>query len=59
MAARKPDIQRETEALREKIAEDKLAIDVRTDPRSIYAGALGAALWGAFRHRVLVSRSAA
>ena len=47
------------EALREKIAEDKLAIDVRTDPRSIYAGALGAALWGAFRHRVLVSRSAA
>jgi len=48
-----------TEALREKIGEDKLVLDVRTDPRSIYAGALGAALWGAFRHRVLARRSAA
>lgn len=48
-----------TEALREKIGEDKLALDVRTDARSIYAGALGAALWGAFRHRVLARRSAA
>jgi len=47
------------EALREKIAEDKMALDVRTDARSIYAGALGAALWGAFRHGVLARRSAA
>jgi len=46
-------------ALEQKIAEDKLALEVRTDPRSIYAGALGAALWGAYRHRVLASRSAA
>jgi benzoyl-CoA reductase subunit D len=47
------------EALREKIREDKLTLDVRTDPRSIHAGAIGAALWGAFRHRVLARRSAA
>lgn len=46
-------------ALRQKIADDKLALEVRTDPRSVYAGALGAALWGAFRHRVLEKRSAA
>ena len=45
------------EALRQKVAEDKLAIEIRTDPRSVYAGALGAALWGAFRHRVLESRA--
>jgi hypothetical protein len=46
------------EALRQKVAEDKLAIEIRTDPRSVYAGALGAALWAAFRHRVLEQRSA-
>jgi benzoyl-CoA reductase subunit D len=45
------------EALRQKIAEDKMALEVVTDPRSIYAGALGAALWGAYRHRVLERRS--
>lgn len=41
------------EALRQKVAEDKLALEIRTDPRSVYAGAIGAALWGAFRHRKL------
>ena len=35
------------------------AVQQRTDPRSIHAGALGAALWGAFRHGVLARRSAA
>ncbi|MGZ4839965.1 MAG: benzoyl-CoA reductase subunit D [Terriglobales bacterium] len=46
-----------TRALEEKIAEDKLAMEVRTHPDSIYAGALGAALWGAYRHRILVRRT--
>ena len=43
-------------ALDEKIAEEKLAMRVRTHPDSIYAGAIGAALWGAYRHRVLARR---
>jgi benzoyl-CoA reductase subunit D len=45
-----------TRALEEKIAEEKLAMGVRTHHDSIYAGALGAALWGAYRHRILVRR---
>ncbi len=44
-------------ALEEKIAEEKLAMSVRTHPDSIYAGAIGAALWGAYRHRVLARSS--
>jgi benzoyl-CoA reductase subunit D len=47
------------QALREKIAEDGLSVEVETDPLSIYAGAIGAALWGAFRHRVLARRRGA
>jgi benzoyl-CoA reductase subunit D len=46
-----------TRALEEKIAEDKLNMRVRTHEQSIYAGALGAALWGAYRHRVLARRA--
>jgi benzoyl-CoA reductase subunit D len=30
---------------------------VRTHPDSVYAGAIGAALWGAYRHRVLARRT--
>jgi len=44
------------EALREKIKEDGLSWQVQTHPHSIYAGALGAALWGGYRHRVLARR---
>ena len=40
-------------ALREAADEGKAAIDVRTHPDSVLAGALGAALWGAFRARKL------
>ena len=47
------------EAVRQKVREDKLTLEVRTDPRSIYAGALGAALWAAYRHRVLALRRTA
>jgi benzoyl-CoA reductase subunit D len=44
-------------ALRERAAAEKLEINVRTHPQSIFAGALGAALWGAFRHQVLSRRA--
>jgi benzoyl-CoA reductase subunit D len=45
------------EAMREKVEEDGLGMTVETHPNSIYAGALGAALWGGFRHRVLAKRA--
>jgi benzoyl-CoA reductase subunit D len=44
-------------AMREKVGEDELSMEIRTNPQSIFAGALGAALWGAFRHRVLEQRA--
>jgi benzoyl-CoA reductase subunit D len=44
------------QALRDKLAEEQLPIAVRTHPQSIYAGAIGAAIWGAFRHRTLARR---
>ena len=34
-------------------------MEIVTDPRAIYAGAIGAALWGAYRHNILTRRSAA
>jgi benzoyl-CoA reductase subunit D len=40
-------------ALQEQMKEEKLNVEVRASPASIYAGAIGAALWGAFRHRKL------
>lgn len=45
------------EALREKAREEGLNLTVHTHPWSIYAGALGAALWGGYRHRVLARRA--
>ena len=45
------------EALEERAREDGAAIKVLTHPHSIFAGALGAALWGGFRHRVLSRRA--
>ncbi|MFQ5351010.1 MAG: benzoyl-CoA reductase subunit D [Thermoanaerobaculia bacterium] len=47
------------QAMREKVDEDGLDMTIQTHPSSIYAGALGAALWGGFRHRVLERRAAA
>ncbi len=41
------------EALKEELGERKFDVDVRSHPDSIYAGAIGAALWGAFRHEKL------
>ncbi len=37
-------------AMRDEIAERKVGVKVESNPDSIYAGAIGAALWGAFRH---------
>ncbi len=37
-------------ALGEEMAAQKIDVTVRSHPDSIYAGAIGAALWGAFRH---------
>lgn len=47
------------EALRQKVEEEGVPMKVLTHPDSIYAGALGAALWGAYRHRVLARRAGA
>jgi benzoyl-CoA reductase subunit D len=47
------------QAMREKIRDEKLPMEIVTDPRAIYAGALGAALWGAYRHSVLSRRNVA
>jgi benzoyl-CoA reductase subunit D len=41
------------EAMREAAAEQGVSIDIRSHARSVLAGALGAALWGAFRARKL------
>lgn len=43
-------------ALRESAAEQKVPLDVRSHPQSILAGAIGAALWGAFRAKKLAEK---
>ncbi|HET6350275.1 MAG TPA: benzoyl-CoA reductase subunit D [Candidatus Krumholzibacteria bacterium] len=43
-------------ALREAAGEQKRALEIRAHPDSMYAGAIGAALWGAFRSRKLSAR---
>ncbi len=40
-------------ALNEAMEEQKLKVTAKSHPDSIYAGAIGAALWGAFRHHRL------
>lgn len=37
-------------AILEVLQQNKLKMDVKTHPDSIFAGAIGAALWGGFRH---------
>jgi benzoyl-CoA reductase subunit D len=46
-------------ALREAAAQQKSSVEVRSHPQSALAGALGAALWGAFRSRRLAARGVA
>jgi benzoyl-CoA reductase subunit D len=45
-------------AMEEISAEEGLPFSLRTHPDAIYAGAIGAALWGGFRHRKLQLRQA-
>lgn len=45
-------------AIREEIANEKANVEVVNHPDSIYAGAIGAALWGAFRHDKLAGLQA-
>jgi len=40
-------------AIQEEMANEKVAVKAVSHPDSIYAGAIGAALWGAFRHAKL------
>ena len=44
-------------AMSEKAREDGLAMKIYSHPHSLHAGAIGAALWGAYRHRVLEERA--
>jgi benzoyl-CoA reductase subunit D len=37
-------------AIQEEMVNERVAITARSHPDSIYAGAIGAALWGAYRH---------
>lgn len=41
------------EAMKEAMVREKVTIPIETHPDAIYAGAYGAALWGAFRHEKL------
>ena len=43
--------------LRERLAESGAEIQVVSHPLSVHAGAIGAALWAAFRHRKLAEAS--
>jgi benzoyl-CoA reductase subunit D len=45
-------------ALREEIANEKTSVEIANHPDSIYAGAIGAALWGAYRHGRLAALQA-
>lgn len=46
------------QALQDEIDKAKVAIEVRTHEMSILAGAIGAGLWGAYRHEKLKGRAA-
>jgi benzoyl-CoA reductase subunit D len=39
--------------VQEEMAGEKVGVNVISHPDSIYAGAIGAALWGAYRHERL------
>ncbi len=46
-------------AIQEEMVNEKVNVQARSHPDSIYAGAIGAALWGAFRHAKLEQLEAA
>jgi len=43
-------------ALQECLGEQKIKVTARSHPDSPYAGAIGAALWGAFRYEKLAAQ---
>ena len=45
------------QAMAEQMVEQRLESKIATSPDSIHAGAIGAALWGAFRHQKLAEMS--
>ena len=45
--------------MRESAAESKSTADIRSHPLSVQAGAIGAALWGAFRARRMLREGVA
>ncbi|MAG58162.1 MAG: benzoyl-CoA reductase subunit D [Planctomycetes bacterium] len=45
-------------AISEIVQDQELPFEVRPHPQSIHAGAIGAAIFGAFRHEVLAARTA-
>ena len=45
-------------AMREGAVEQKMNVEIRAHPQSVLAGAIGAALWGAFRARRLAASGA-
>lgn len=44
------------EAINESLSESKKKFIIKTHPDAIYAGAIGAALWGGYRHLKLVEK---
>ncbi len=44
-------------ALEEAAAEGRMRVEVKSHPDSMFAGAIGAALWGGFRHQKLQARA--
>ncbi len=46
------------QAIEEQLKETGKKFEVKTNPDAIYAGALGAALWGGFRHFKLIEKQA-
>ncbi|MEI8324195.1 MAG: benzoyl-CoA reductase subunit D [Betaproteobacteria bacterium] len=46
-------------AIQEDMLAEKVTVTARSHPDSIYAGAIGAALWGAFRHNKLAELESA
>jgi len=46
------------QAIEEQLEETGKKFEIRTHPDAIYAGALGAALWGGYRHLKLIEKQA-
>ena len=45
-------------AIREEMVNEKVTVEAVNHPDSIHAGAIGAAIWGAFRHQKLATLGA-